>query len=530
MSSLVFLLARSVKNSFLELLRKPAKLILWIFVIAMLGGVLILSMFTRQSADSTLNIIWLKGIFFLFTLLFVAIAIQKGLSNGDVIFDMNDVNFLFVSPVSPRLILMYGIIRMAKMAFGAGFFILFQSNSLGTSFGIGFDAVLLLLLGFILAVCLLQILSLLIYSLTNGNPSRKLMVKVISVLVFLPLIVYTGVQFFKTGNPLLALENTLRSPFIAWAPVAGWASEGVISLISGDVGNGLLFFGLILLSAALLILYIALSNPDYYEDVLVATETAFEKKRVISQGNMNTEAASTKKVKVSRTGIGGLGASALFYKHLRESFRANRFGLWGLSSVITVLGAALFSLLLKDGGGGIITLLQVLMWMQIFLIGTGRGLKELYVHYIYLIPESSFRKIVWSNVEIAFKVLVEAIFIFFTAGLITGASVLLIVAAIAVYVLFSFLLLGINYLSLRWTGADISAGLLMVIYTIAVLVIMLPGLIAAIVIGSMFGDIGVLLGCGILALWELFAAFGCFAFSKGVLHRSDMPVMRTGKQ
>ncbi|KPU42443.1 hypothetical protein OXPF_42280 [Oxobacter pfennigii] len=530
MSSLVFLLTRSVKNSFLELLRKPAKLMLWVLVIAGIGGIFILSLFTRQNRGSFLDIVWLKGILFLFILFFIVIAIQKGLSKGDVIFDMNDVNLLFVSPVNPRLILMYGITRMAKMSFFSGFFILFQGNSLGANFGVGIDAVLLVLFGFIMAVSLLQVVSLMIYSLTNGKPARKLMVKMMAVFAFLPLSVYICVQFLRTKDPFLTLENTLRSPLTSWTPVAGWASEGVVSLISGDIGKGLLFLGLIFLSAALLILYIALSNPDYYEDVLVATETAFEKKRIISEGQINTEAASTRKVKVTKTGIGGHGANALFYKHLRESFRANWFGLWGLPSVIMILGAALFSLFLHGEAGGIIILLQILMWMQIFQIGTGRGLKELYIHYIYMIPESSFRKIVWSNVEIAFKVLVESLFIFFISGLIMSESILMIVEAIAVYTLFSFLLLGINYLSLRWTGADISAGVLIVIYIIAVAVIMLPGLIAAIVIGSIFGETGVLLGCVILALWELFAALGCFAFSKGVLHRFDMPVMRTGKQ
>ncbi len=530
MSSLIFLLTRSAKNRLLELWRKPAKLALWILVIAMIGGIFILSMFNRPSADSTLDIVWLKGSLFLLILLFVVIAIQKGLSNGDVIFDMNDVNFLFISPVNPRLILMYGIVRMAKTAFLAGFFILFQSNSLSRGFGVGFDAVLLVLLGFILAVSLLQILSLLIYILTNGQPGRKLAVRLIAVAAFLPLIAYIGVQFIRTGDPLVALENTLRSSLTAWTPVAGWASEGVVALISGDMGSGFLFFGLLVLTGALLILYIALSNPDYYEDVLVATETAFEKKRVLAEGQINAEASSAKKVKVSKTGIGGHGPSAIFYKHLRESFRANRLGLWGLPSVIIVAGAALMALFLRGEDGGILVLLQVLMWMQIFMIGTGRGLKELYMHYIYLIPENPFHKIVWSNLEIAFKVLVESLAVFCIAGLIMGEPILLILAAISVYTLFSFLLLGINYLSLRWIGADISAGVLVFIYTIAVIVIMLPGLIPAIVIGSMFGEIGVLIGHGILALWELIAALGCFALSKGVLHRCDMPVMPTGKQ
>jgi hypothetical protein len=275
--------------------------------------------------------------------------------------------------------------------------------------------------------------------------------------------------------------------------VVGWASAGTVALIAGDMGSGFLFFGLLVLSGALLILYIALSNPDYYEDVLVATETAFERKRVMSEGQINTEASSTKKVKVAKTGIGGLGSSAIFHKHLRESFRANRFGLWGLSSLIMVAGTSLFSFFLRGEDGAILILLQTLMWVQIFLIGTGRGLKELYMHYLYLIPESSFRKIVWSNLEIAFKVLVESVAIYGLAGLIMGESVWLTVASIVVYTLFSFLLLGINYLSLRWTGADISMGLMVFIYTIAVIVIMLPGVIAAIVIGNMIAGAGLLI-------------------------------------
>lgn len=174
-------------------------------------------------------------------------------------------------------------------------------------------------------------------------------------------------------------------------------------------------------------------------------------------------------------------------------------------------------------------ILQVLMWLQIFLIGTGRGLKELYSHYIYLIPESSFRKIVWSNLEIIVKVLVESLAVFCIAGVIARAPFLLVVASITVYALFSFLLLGINYLSLRWTGADISTGLLVFIYITAVIIIMLPGVAAAIIVGSMLGDIGVLIGLTILSLWELFAALCCFALSKGVLHRTDMLVMKPGR-
>jgi len=170
------------------------------------------------------------------------------------------------------------------------------------------------------------------------------------------------------------------------------------------------------------------------------------------------------------------------------------------------------------------------MWMQIFFIGTGRGLKELYAHYIYLIPESSFLKIVWSNLEIMLRVTVESAAVFCAAGLIMRSPVPLIAASFVVYTLFSFLLLGINYLSLRWTGADISVGFLVFIYIVGVVVIMLPGLVPAVIIGSMSGSAGVLIGMGILASWELIAGLGCFALSKGVLHRCDMPVVKQGNR
>ena len=49
--------------------------------------------FTPATRIATPDIVWLKGVFFLFILLFAVPAIQKGLLKGDAIFDMNDVKF-----------------------------------------------------------------------------------------------------------------------------------------------------------------------------------------------------------------------------------------------------------------------------------------------------------------------------------------------------------------------------------------------------------------------------------------------------
>jgi hypothetical protein len=119
--------------------------------------------------------------------------------------------------------------------------------------------------------------------------------------------------------------------------------------------------------------------------------------------------------------------------------------------------------------------------------------------------------------------------IFAAAGIILRESPLQIAAAILVYTLFSFLLLGVNYLGLRWTGANINVGMLVLIYIFSVILIMLPGIVGALLTGFFMGKAGVLIGMLVLAAWEFIAGLGCFAFSRGILHRCDMPSLASLK-
>ncbi len=525
MNSLFYLIAMGLKNSLLEVLRKPAKLVMYLLVIGAMVGLIVLALFTEQSAESSADLIWLEGVLFLLISLFVVFSVQKGLADGGVIFDMSDVNLLFVSPVSPKSILIYGLVRMVKMVFLAGFFILYQTNNLSSSFGVGFGAVFLVLLGFMLAVSALSILSLVIYSAVNGNARRKRLAKLVTVAVFLPLLFCCVWQVVAEGDVMKGLESALRSPVFAWTPVAGWAARGTVALIAGSLGAGLLFYGLTAASGVLLALYVVFGKADYYEDVLVSTETAFETKRAAAEGQLASAQARGRRVKVAGTGLAGAGASTFFYRHLRESFRASRFGIFTLGSVFTVLGAVALSVFLR-GTIGIEVILPILMWMQIMVIGTGRGLRELFTHYIYMVPDSSFSKIVWSNLELVLKVLLESVLIFVICGLILGENPLVAALCIVTYTLFSLLLIGINYLSMRWTTADISAGVLLLLYFVAVILIMLPGLAAGIIaMIFMEGTPGLIAMLGIISAWELIAALGCFALSRGVLDRCDIQNM-----
>ena len=525
-----YLLRTSIKNSIKELAKKPGKLVLYLVMILGIGvGLVATLMNATQISEAIVPIAYLQAIFFAFLILFYGIAIQRGLSSGNTIFEMSDVNLLFVSPVNPRATLLYGLIRLTGTSFWAGFFILFQSNSLA-SFGIAYDGVLILFFLFILNTMVLTLLSLVIYSFSNGNPVRKQIVRVLAVAVFIPIAALCLTRFLSNGDFLITIKDVVSSPVFAATPIVGWTSAGAISLIEGNLLAGFGWLSLLVLSGAGMLLYIMLSRSDYYEDVLIATETAFERKRSAAEGNIQAAGSTAANVKVKANGLSGKGAQVFLYKHLRETFRQNRFGFFGLNNFIIAVCAIVSSRLYLKGND-IIMVLQILMWIQIFLIGTGRGLMETYYHYLFLIPISPFKKAVWSNLELVVKTVAESILYLGVPGLIMKSSPLIIIGSMITYILFAFLLLGVNYLFLRWTASDISQGVLMTIYFLVVLLTMVPGLIPALIVGFMIGGTtGVLIGLLIISGWELIAAFICFALSKDILHNCDIPSMQIMKK
>lgn len=525
MNSHFYLIRTGIKNRIKEILRKPGKLVLYLLVILVLVAVLITSLFGAAHSEGTVPVSYLLPILFAFFLLFYVVFIRKGLAAGDTLFEMSDVNLLFVSPVNSRATLLYGVIRVMGTSFGAGFFLLFQGSTLA-NFGVEFGGVFILFGAFILYMVVLTLLSLLIYSVTNGRPARKRMVRILAPAVFIPLLAFSAIRFQGCGDILLTFHDMIESPFLAVTPFVGWASAGAVALIKGNLLSGLGWLGLLALSGAGMLLYIMLSRSDYYEDVLMATETVFEKKRAVAEGNVQAAGSANAKVKVTKTGLNGTGVRVFLYKHLRETFRQNRFGFISMQMMIMAACIMALSIFLRNRVD-IVMVLQVLMWIQVFMIGTGRGLLETYSHYIYMIPGSPFRKLIWSNMELMLRTAMESVLFLGIPGLILGSAPLVVLSSMAVYILFSLMLLGVNYLSMRFTGANISQGILLMIYFFIVLLFLAPGLAAALIVGSSVeGLAGTLLALLILSAWELIVALVCFALSRNVLHNCDMPTAK----
>lgn len=524
MKSLIYLSKKEIINAFDELRHKPGKLALYIFVFLSIGFVLITSLFTPSLELDTLPSFWMKGILFLFVLFVMYINIHQGLTSGGTLFEMSDVNFLFVSPIKSGMILIYGIIKQTKIVFLSSFFILLQVQNFAR-FGLNLGALFIVFIFYVLSALTLSMLAMVIYSLTNGNLRRKKVTALIFVAFLMPLLIKGVSTYLATDSIRQTGEACIQSNLLNLIPVAGWMCAAAFNLIEGHLLVGFFWTLLLIVVNVAIVLYVILGHIDYYEDVLVATETAFDRKRAAEEGDPQLKGMMTGKTKVKGTGIRGSGASAFFFKHLRETFREKRWGFFGILDIVMMIGVFAFSYITRNNMN-LIIVMAFLAWFKILLINGGKGLQELYSPYIFLVPASSFKKIVWSNFEVVFKALLESMVIFGVVTIILRENFIIYLGAVLTYVLLTMLLVALNYLAMRLFDANIAQGILMILYYLAVSVILAPGLIPAIMVGvSLKGVMGSIMGLLILSGWELIVAVICFYLSRDVLDRADIKTM-----
>lgn len=109
MSALTYLTLTRLKNGIRDLLRKPARLIYVVFLLALL-------VFAVQGSGSTYppesyrdlrEVVAMATALFLFIFL---LTVWNGFSKGGTIFSLSDVNLLFPSPIHRTRTLFYGLL------------------------------------------------------------------------------------------------------------------------------------------------------------------------------------------------------------------------------------------------------------------------------------------------------------------------------------------------------------------------------------------------------------------------------------
>jgi hypothetical protein len=538
MNSLFFVYSRSIKNTLKEFLRKPINVIGAVFLIGFVVLSLLSPTFAPPSAEDIEPIWILKIALFAYAGMFFAASIFQGFKNGASLFDMCDINLVFTAPLRQRYVLGYGMLKSLGRALLLCFFIIWQ-GALFALFGVDWRGIIIILLLFVIVMILCQFLQMAVYLLTFGRKKRKIALGVTIGALYLPLIIKAVYEFLTEATPEIAAQNIVNSPFFDFSPVIGWMSGAAANFaaelsflpeVSGNITTAVICLLLLLILLVAATVYLINSKADFYEDAIVAGETRFALQRDIAEGNIGgVYSGGTKNApkKLKKTGVDGFGASAIFRRQLREIFRESPLGLWDLASVGQI--AAVFGVGVALGNDGTVTppakvivILAMMAITQIFFISMGKGMRELFFHYIYMIPESPLKKLIWANAATLLKCTAEGVVVFAAIGIIFGAPLSLVLSAMLAYACYNFYLIGLNF---AFERINIASHIMLIgIYFSAVIICLSPGITAAVLIGINAGFAPALL---ILSLWEVIAGFIFFALSAGVLNNMDIPQMQT---
>lgn len=473
MSALTYLTLTKLKNKIKDYKNHPAKLILSIIVIAIMGFVIITAIMNPTRPENLQDIRFMYAICLgLFGFVFILSGVVQGFSSGSTFFTMSDVNILFQTPLSSKKILTYGLIKQMTTSIFVGFFIFFQYSWLNSSYGITIWQMISVFLGYCIVFFCSSLTSMAIYTYTCNDDKKKSILKKVILGLFILVALYLFKDVISATNKLNSVLNAITNPVMYYIPVIGWMYAFVIGIITNNII--LIASGLIATFIYIIAFIYIVSNMhgDYYEDVLKATEISYSAINAAKEGKIND---TPKNVKVGKTGLkGGIGAKVFFSKHYLEDRRSGGFLLMDKNTLIFIASVIFFTIFMKNTGG-IIAAFAFATYMQLLGSGLGRWVRELGLPYVYLIPDKPFNKLINLCKEHILKVTIESTLLFIIIGFITKASVVEVICCIIARISIGLVFMAGNILVQRLFGNVTAKGLLVMLYFLTLLAVLAPG-------------------------------------------------------
>ena len=413
MSALFFIWRRRIINSIRTLVRKPAKLVLSIFVVLMLlvGGVFSFIAVTRDVASAAPVTIGGSGggsltlvrllILFLLSLV-AASAMWTGTKHGGVMFTAPDAQFLFPSPLAPQTILAYGLVATLAQLVMSTFFMAYQIPNLYRAGLRGSQIGGIFIIWFVGAAAS-HVMGMLVYLVIQLRPQLRRVAQaliialplatVAVILQSLPQALLAG-RFSSPMELISIAERSLDAPLLRLIPIIGWLHALVGAAMHGF--KPLDWLALVLLVASVFLALIAIWRipTDYYEDALAQADQLAARQEMAKEGRI-----VARKYRVRRTGLGaGEGASTFFYKHLLE-FRRTRPYLVGIMHAVYLAVLIFVAIQLRDpeatsSGVVRVLILSAVAWFILFWHGMAMPLAyELDAIVYHLAPLAPLQKI-----------------------------------------------------------------------------------------------------------------------------------------
>lgn len=483
MKHLFYILRKSFKNTVKETLKKPWILILYILFFGGFVLVFIASLLMPSNTLAKGSAEMYKAIATGVLLVVIYFAITRGMDKGSSFFRLADVNLVFAAPISPKKVLIYGFINQMILSFFLVIFLSFQVPNLKANFPVSQSGILIIYMVILLLLFILPLTGVLLYSVTSRSVQKRTWME--RIIYGLLLAAGAGLLYFllQERDILKAAIRYLNMDFWSYIPFIGWAREMLFAAVDGMQSGFWLNLAFLLIGTGILIAILYVTNTDYYEDVLSATEKKEELMRMKREGK-SIDTTSLGKIKAISRGNTGRGMNAIFYRHLLEYRKSGYF--FVNKNTLFIVGFGLASKFIFKGAD-FSTVLYFSIYMLFFTVMQGKWAQELLKPYIYLLPGSSMKKIIYATLSDIVKNAVDGTILFLCAGIMFKANPVLILLSIVAYVSYAAIYLYGDVLSRRMLGAVHSKVLAVFVKMFITLLVLIPGLVSFITLQILSG-------------------------------------------
>lgn len=441
MKALTYILQRTVINYFKRIKEKPQKVIgpifmlIWLFILFNPSG--------KRTGDKLQPEVFVT-IFVLVTIVVFLFSLYGATKSVDSKFTMSDVNLVFVSPIKPQTVLLYGIVKKIALGLFASIYILYQIPNFLKNYNVsGINQTLLVISYAIYQLILCNIIKLFVFALSTkykhfGETIRNI-IKVFSLLVAAVIILVIVKGSFINFAESFSYNLTYDS-FVKYIPIFGWMKELALQTVTKINLSYALYMILIFLVCGLLLYITYNMNLDFYEDMLSSAEQN-EVIKTIKSGNKYTGEYSAnrkqssllkpfKKVSLKLKDV--YGAEVLLFKHINEYSKRSLIFFLNTYSLILLAASIILGIFAK--GLEMKYILLAASGLLFFTCGFGGKIyTEISYYFIFLIPDKPQKKLFYGIASSLIKVLCDAVLLFVPFGILHRASIFEILLCIICY-------------------------------------------------------------------------------------------------
>lgn len=516
MRAMAYLLKRTTINSIKELRNNPLKLILYVLIIP--GIVLVFG--NRASlgiVEQRLELF--RSIFLGITLFLIFFSIKNGLEKGNNLFRLSDANFLFTAPIKPQLVLIYGFIKLIVTSSIFIPILIIQIPTINMAFPIIKNGWVIIIGNFFLLTIFNSILSIFVYSIGSLKDNYNKIMKIIlygATTLFMLGLIYNTV---KPGEIVTNAINFMNLKVFSYMPIIGWIVNIFDAAIIGPSYFTLMYFLLIIVTIFLGIFIIYNLNLDYYEN---AMENSITKEEMMSRAKSGKGqvSQSNSKVRKVRGDFKYSGAKAIFSKQMLEA-RKMGFIFIDKNTLIYSVISIIYAYFMRSNGVNF--LLYMLAYMNLIFSQSGQWSLELKNHYIYLIPESSVKKIIYATSIEIIKGLITGLIIFVLSSFIYNISLLHSIMLALTFTSLIGIMLYSNIIIRRLLGNVGSLTVTTFLRFILTIIFIIPGIVFSTIWGmSLGGFVGMYGTYIILIIYNIFASLVMMYLSRGIFEKLEL--------